>query len=140
MNKNKIPGSEVIKLFSCSTQLILKFILLINVKMPTIVGVLTFMSRINYQFLSFEPEFSTILSISAFISSVNFMLSSAELEKSFITSGPGERRSSFVQDNVYWWWVIAATTGQWQMTRYNVGEHVTRGSNEDKKHIKWFVR
>ena len=43
----KSPGSEVIKLFSYSTQLSLKFILLINVKMPTIVGILTFMSRIN---------------------------------------------------------------------------------------------
>ena len=39
------PG--VIKLFPCSTQLSTKFILLINVKMPTIVGILTFMSRIN---------------------------------------------------------------------------------------------
>ena len=53
------PGPEVIKLFSCSTQLRLKFILLINVKMPTIVGILTFISRINYKFLSFESEFST---------------------------------------------------------------------------------
>ena len=34
-----IPGPEVIILFSCSTQLSLKFILLINVKMPTIVGI-----------------------------------------------------------------------------------------------------
>ena len=42
------PGPEVIKLFSCSTQLRLKFILLKNVKMPTIVGILTFISRINY--------------------------------------------------------------------------------------------
>ena len=41
------PGSEVIKLFSCSTQQSMKFILLINVKMPTIVGILTFISRIN---------------------------------------------------------------------------------------------
>ena len=40
-------GSEVIKFFSISTQLSMKFILLINVKMPTIVGILTFMSRIN---------------------------------------------------------------------------------------------
>ena len=40
-------GSEVIKLFSCSTQLSTKFILLINVKMPTIVGILTFISMIN---------------------------------------------------------------------------------------------
>ena len=38
---------EVIKLFSCSTQVIMKFILLINVKMPTTVGILTFISRIN---------------------------------------------------------------------------------------------
>ena len=37
----------------------LKFILLINVKMLTNVGILTFMSRINYWFLSFEPELST---------------------------------------------------------------------------------
>ena len=41
------PGPEVIKLFSCSTQLSTKFILLINVKMPIIVGILTFISRIN---------------------------------------------------------------------------------------------
>ena len=67
-----VPGPEVIKLFSCSTQLSAKFqllikakyrqmkkflalslpdvvfIMLINVKMPTIVGILTFMSRINF--------------------------------------------------------------------------------------------
>ena len=42
-----IPGPEVIKLFSCSTELSTKFILLINVEMPTIVGILTFISRIN---------------------------------------------------------------------------------------------
>ena len=38
---------EVIKLFQCSTQLSMKFILLINVKMPTIVGILTLISMIN---------------------------------------------------------------------------------------------
>ena len=41
------PGREVIKLFSYSTQLSMKFILLINVKMPTFVGILTFISMIN---------------------------------------------------------------------------------------------
>ena len=41
------PGPEVIKLFSYSTQLSTKFILLINVKMPTVVGILTFICRIN---------------------------------------------------------------------------------------------
>ena len=40
-------GLWVIKLFSCSTQLSTKFIVLINVKMPTIVGILTFISMIN---------------------------------------------------------------------------------------------
>ena len=40
-------GPEVIKLFSCSTQLSTKFIVLINVKMPTIVGILTFISMID---------------------------------------------------------------------------------------------
>ena len=65
------PGHEVIKLSSCSTQLSMKFqlliklkyrqmkmylalsrsdvvfIMLVNVKMPTIVDILTFISRIN---------------------------------------------------------------------------------------------
>ena len=45
-----MPGSEVVKLFSCLALLRLKFILHVNVKMPTIVGILTFMSRINYCF------------------------------------------------------------------------------------------
>ena len=41
------PGPKVITLFSCSTQMSMKFIMLINVKMPTIVGILIFMSMIN---------------------------------------------------------------------------------------------
>ena len=41
------PGPEGIKLFSCSTQLSMKVFLLKNVKMPTIVGILTFMSGKN---------------------------------------------------------------------------------------------
>ena len=40
--KQAQSGSKVIEL-----QLSMKFILLINVKMPTIVGILTFISRIN---------------------------------------------------------------------------------------------
>ena len=40
-------GPEVIKLFSCSTQLSMKFSPLINVKMPTIVGILTCISGKN---------------------------------------------------------------------------------------------
>ena len=44
------PGPEVIKLFSCSTQLSVKFILLINV------GILTFISRINDWLWWSKPE------------------------------------------------------------------------------------
>ena len=37
----------MIKLFSCSIQLSMEFIMLINVKMPTIDVILTFISMIN---------------------------------------------------------------------------------------------
>ena len=40
-------GTEVIKLVPCSTQLSMNFFLLINVKMPTIIGILTFMNGKN---------------------------------------------------------------------------------------------
>ena len=56
---------KVIKHFSCSAQLRLKFILLINVKMPTIIidGILTFISRINYYrpWCYYKPSFSIYL-------------------------------------------------------------------------------
>ena len=53
---NKRSGLEVTKLFSCSTQLGTKFFLLIIVKMPTIVGILTCMSRKNSILGLSEPE------------------------------------------------------------------------------------
>ena len=51
------PGPEVIKLFPYSTQLRTKLIMLINVKMPTFVGILTFISIINTTG-EFESNFS----------------------------------------------------------------------------------
>ena len=54
------PGPEVIKLFSCSTQLSMKFFLFINVKMPTIVGILTFISWKNSILGLSEPNKSQI--------------------------------------------------------------------------------
>ena len=42
---NAQSGLEVIKLFSCSTQLSMKFSLLIKMKMPTNVGIFIFISR-----------------------------------------------------------------------------------------------
>ena len=38
-------GLKVIKLNSCSTQLTMKFSLLMNMKLPTIVGIFIFISR-----------------------------------------------------------------------------------------------
>ena len=43
-------GPKVIKLYPCSAQLNMKFIMLVNVKMPIIVGILTFISMINTTF------------------------------------------------------------------------------------------
>ena len=41
------PGPKVIHFISRSTQLSMKIILLINVKMPTVVGILRFIIKIN---------------------------------------------------------------------------------------------
>ena len=51
-----LPGPDVIKLFPCSTQLSMKFFLLINVKMPTIVGILTFLNMKNSIISLSEPK------------------------------------------------------------------------------------
>ena len=48
---------EVKKLFSCSTQLSMKFILLMNVKLPTIVGILIFMDMIKSEHLKARHVF-----------------------------------------------------------------------------------
>ena len=72
----------------------MKFILLINVKMPTIVGIITFISRIKfmlglYNLAANETSFD---SISIYSRSLNFMLSRVEHEKSFINMGPEYNR------------------------------------------------
>ena len=56
-------GPEVIKLFSCSTQLSMNFFLLIDVKMPTIVGILIFMSGKNSIIGLSEPKKAEFLDI-----------------------------------------------------------------------------
>ena len=67
----------------------MKFFLLINVKMPTIVGILTFMSGKNSILGLSEPKKAEFLDICILMSIQNVMLNSVEHEKSFITSGPG---------------------------------------------------
>ena len=65
LNAHKYKNIKKFCIFQAQISLECYFLLLINVKMPTIVGILTFMSR------------------------KNFMLSWVEHEKSFITPGYG---------------------------------------------------
>ena len=63
-------GPEVIKLFLCSTQVSTKLILLINVKMPTIVGIFkTFIGMINTKSERLKQETSSFAGILVFMSS-----------------------------------------------------------------------
>ena len=66
----------------------MKFILFMNVKMPTIVGILIFINRINDRLLLFKPEIPIDFGYFRKIRSMNFMLSRVEHEKRLITSGP----------------------------------------------------
>ena len=63
LNEVVSPGPEVIKPFSCSTQLSTKFVMLINVKLPTSVGILTFMSGKNSILGLPEPKKAEFLDI-----------------------------------------------------------------------------
>ena len=62
--------------------------MLINAKMPTIVGILTFISMISTTSESLKARKVFIFQHFSFFSSLNFILSGVEREKSFITSGP----------------------------------------------------
>ena len=83
------PGPEVIKLFPCSTQLSTEFILLINVKMPTIflLAFLTSISMINTT--SERPKARSVF-ICRYFSFYGQLKFHAQLsmKKSFLTSGP----------------------------------------------------
>ena len=63
---------EVIKLFPCSTQLSTKFILLINVKMPSLVGILTFISTINTTFVRLKARNLVICRYFSFYEQLKF--------------------------------------------------------------------
>ena len=76
------PGPEVIKLFSCSTQLSMNFFLLINIKKPHIWAGNSILG------LS-EPKSAEFLDIFILMCIYNFTLSWVKHEKSFITSGLG---------------------------------------------------
>ena len=66
------PGPEVIKLFSYSTQLSTKFILLINVKLPTSIGILTFISMVNTRSERLKARYFFICQYFSFNEQLNF--------------------------------------------------------------------
>ena len=71
---NRNPSPEVIKKISCSTQLSMKFSLLINMKMPTKVDIFIFISReISSSAMFSKTEFAIVGNL-RFISRANFML------------------------------------------------------------------
>ena len=60
--------------------------------MPTIVGILTFLSGKNSILGLSKPKKAEFLDIFILISIKNFMLNSVEHEKSFITLGPDQSK------------------------------------------------
>ena len=83
------PGPKVIKKFSCSTQPSMKFVLLINLKLLATAN--SFLLNIAEHEISLiiNMKMPTFVGIFISISRENFMLSWVEHEKRFITSGPG---------------------------------------------------
>ena len=43
------------------------------------------------------------------------------------------------QDDSFYYMLIAGTNGVLDQVRWNVGEHVPRGHNQDRSDMKWFV-
>ena len=70
----RTPGSELIKPFSCSTQLSMKFVLLINLKLLTIINSFL-VKKAEHENFSSDNKYENIVGIFIFISRENSMLS-----------------------------------------------------------------
>ena len=79
---------ELIKLYSCSTQLRMKFVLLIKIQYQQFKPVSCTAEFSMQFFLLTNIKMATIVGILIFISRRNFILNWVEYDKSFITSGP----------------------------------------------------
>ena len=90
------------KIVSCSTKLSTKFILLINVKMPTIVGILTFISMIDTTSERLKARNFFICQYFNFYEQLKFRAQLSEHETSFITSGQASLpHSSYAPASLY---------------------------------------
>ena len=81
------PCPEVIKRFSCSTQLSMKFVQLKNLKLLTIAN--SFLLNIVEHEIFSANKYENVVGIFIFISRENFMFSWIEHEKKITTSEPG---------------------------------------------------
>ena len=64
--------------------------------MPTIIGILTFISRMNNTFWSFRLSISIYLGYVSIYEQFKFLCSAElSLKKSFITSGPGVQHTKY---------------------------------------------
>ena len=101
--KSNVPRLSI---FSCSTQLSMKFIML------TVVGILTFVSRINTTSECWSTKKSISFSILVSMSSWNCMFSWEKHEKSFITFGPYQHQPKKIkQSNLVY--IFYAYTSVW---------------------------
>ena len=86
---NSAPEPEVIKLFPSLTQMSTKFILLINVEVPTLVGILTCISMMGTTSKRPKARNLFICLYFSFYEQLKFRAQlSRAWKKSFITSGP----------------------------------------------------
>ena len=93
--RSKLFWSWGYKTFSCSTQLSIRFIRLINAKMPTIVGILTFISMINKTSQSLKARKVFIFLHFGFYQQLKFHSQLSWAQKSFITLRPGSEHKIF---------------------------------------------
>ena len=49
------------------------------------------------------------------------------------------RKTYVFQNNAYWWFTIQNTLGSRDMSRWTVGEHISRGHTQDRISIDWFA-
>ena len=52
---------------------------------------------------------------------------------------PNNLHEMMIQASAYWWFTIVDTTGRREMSRWTVGEHVSRGHTSDRIGTNWFV-
>ena len=85
-------GLEVIKLFSCSTQLSLKFVLLINLKLLTIANSFLLNINVHENFSANKYEKCQLLLAFSYLLAEKISCSAElSMKKSFKTSGPENR-------------------------------------------------